>query len=249
MKLLSSVVSAQWHLNLSTQRWSSAHPSTQRQSWVSSSWEVLTLHHSSLVPLQWHLGHWLPFLLELVLRGRLPYGGSGKHFFQARWSPFPPRMTLVVSKFNHLIKVVMTSTYQFSSSVWSGGAIGLVNSTLDMVVEVVWVAASIRLVSCPIGQSSVWSLVKGTVAFIHSEMVTHGDFGESALPRSVGVGWGHQLVVPGLILPKPWMKSCLVKMMCFFTLSLSSRTLLTKGWKSGSTGGLSLSAHYCNPWA
>ena len=85
--------------------------------------------------------------------------------------------------------------------------------------------------------------------YAFSETVTCGDSGESALPRSVRVGWGHQLVVPGLILPKPWMTSCLVKMTYSFTLSLSSRRLLAKGQKSGSTGGLSLSAQYCNPQA
>ena len=42
-----------------------------------------------------------------------------------------PRMTLVVSKFNHLIEVVMTSTYCFSSSVQFSGTLGLVNSTPD----------------------------------------------------------------------------------------------------------------------
>ena len=57
---------------------------------------------------------------------------------------------------------------------------------------------------------------------------------------SVGVGWGHRLIVPGLILPKPWIMSCLKKMMCSFTLSLSSRTLLAKGQKSGSAVRLSL---------
>ena len=87
--------------------------------------------------------------------------------------------------------------------------------------------------------------------YIFSEVVTHVSQvpagSDSALPRSVGVGWGYQLVVPGSILPKPWMMSCLVKMMCSFTLSLRSRTLFAKGQKSGSTGGLSLSAQYCNP--
>ena len=43
------------------------------------------------------------------------------------------------------------------------------------------------------GQSSTWSLVKGTMVYILSEMVTYGDSGESTLPRSVGVveatGW------------------------------------------------------------
>ena len=46
------------------------------------------------------------------------------------------RTTPVVSKFNYPIEVVTTSTYQFSSSIPSGEAIGLVNLTLDMVGEV-----------------------------------------------------------------------------------------------------------------
>ena len=101
------------------------------------------------------------------------------------------RMTPVVSKFNHLIEVVTTSTYHFSSSVWSSGAIGLVNSTPGRAVEAVWVAASIRLASCPLGQSSTWSLVEGNAVYTLSEIVTQDDSGESALPMSVGVGWSH----------------------------------------------------------
>ena len=40
-------------------------------------------------------------------------------------------------KINCLIKAVMTSAYQLSSSVLSSGAIGLVSSTQDMVGEAV----------------------------------------------------------------------------------------------------------------
>ena len=171
-----------------------------------------------------------------------------------------PRMTLVASKFKLLIKMVITSTYHFSSSVWLSGAIGLVNSTPDMVAETVWVAALIRLISCPIGCFSTWSLVEGTMVYLLSgmdpndeEVVTCASWAsagyESMLLISVRVGWGHQLVVPGSILSKPWIMSCLEKMMCSFTLSLSSRTLLAKGQKSESTGRLSLSAQYCNPQA
>ena len=47
-----------------------------------------------------------------------------------------PRMTLVVSKFKLLTKVVTIITYCLSSSVQSGGTMGLVNSTTDAVVEV-----------------------------------------------------------------------------------------------------------------
>ena len=135
------------------------------------------------------------------------------------------RTTLVISKFNLLIEVVTTSTYHFSSSAWLGAVIGLVNSTPDMVVEVVWVAASIRLASCPIGRSSTWGLVEGTMVYILSEVVTCTSWAPArpdfTLPRLVGVDWGHQLILPGSIHPKPWMTSCLEKMMCSFTLSLS----------------------------
>ena len=85
------------------------------------------------------------------------------------------------------------------------------------------------------------------------EVVTHVSWAsaesESALLMSVGMVWGHWLIVSGSILPKPWLTSCLEKTMCSFILSLSSRTLLAKGQKSGSTGRLSFSTQYCNPWA
>ena len=80
-------------------------------------------------------------------------------------------------------------------------------------------------------------------------MVTCGYSGGSTLPKPVGVVRGHWLVAPGLTLPKPWMMSHLVKTTCSFTLSLISLTLLAKGWKSGSSGGLSFCAQYCNPRA
>ena len=48
-----------------------------------------------------------------------------------------PRMTLVDSKFNLLTKAVTTSIYCLSSSVWSGGTMGLVNLTTDAVVGMV----------------------------------------------------------------------------------------------------------------
>ena len=138
------------------------------------------------------------------------------------------RSTSAVSKFSYHIEAVMTSTYQFCSSILSGGVIGPVSSTLDMVGEVVWVVASIELVSCSTG----WSPSSGSIPLKLVELV-----------------WGHWLVAPGLTLPKPLMMSYLVNMTCSFTLSLNSMTLLTKGQKSGLSVGLSFSTQYCNPTA
>ena len=234
-----SVVPAQWCLSLSVQRWSSVHPSAQRQVWVSSSWEVLTLHHSSSSFTM------VPWSLIALLAGpdrTATIQGLWKALLLGEAVTVSPRTTPVVSKFNCLIEVVMTSTYQFSPSILSSRVIGLVSSTPDMVGEAVWVVASIKLAFCSTGWSSTWSLVEGTV-------VTCGDSGGTTLLKPVGVGWGHWLVAPWLTLPKPWMMSHLVKTACSFTFSLSSRTLLAKGQKSGSYGGLSLSAQYCNPQA
>ena len=55
------MVSAQWHLNPSTQRQSSAYPSTQRQSWASPLWEVGDILYDGPLWLGspgW--GHWGP---------------------------------------------------------------------------------------------------------------------------------------------------------------------------------------------
>ena len=169
------MVSAQWCLNPSPQRQSSVYPSAQRQTWASPLWGS---HSASFFPSS--------FMVAVTVS---------------------PRMTLVIYKFKLLTEVVTTNTYPFSSSVWLGGAMGLVNLTPDVVVEAVWVAASIRLASCPIGQSSIWSLVEGTVVYLLSgrdpndeEVVDHVSWApaesESVLPMSVGVGWGHWLIVP-----------------------------------------------------
>ena len=233
------MVTTQWHLSLFAQRQSSVHPSTQRWVWVSSLYEVLLLHHSSssftMVP-------WPLIALLACPERTATIWGFWKAPLPGKAVTDSLRSTLVVSKFNCLIKAVMTSPYQFSSSVLSSGAIGLISSTADMVGEEVWVGASMKLVLCSTGQSSTWSLVEGTMA-------THGDSGGSTLPKPVGAVWGHWLVAPRLTLPKPWMMSHLVKTTCSFTFSLRSMTLLTKGGKSGSSGRLSFSAQYCNPHA
>ena len=65
------MVSAQWHLNPSAQRWSSAYPSTQRQSWASLLWEVCNILNDGT------LG-WDP-LVEAT-EGHSPHrGGHGVH--------------------------------------------------------------------------------------------------------------------------------------------------------------------------
>ena len=253
------MVSTQWHLNSSTQRQSSAYSSTQRQSWPNPLWHS---HSTSFFPSSFIVAPWL--LIALLFQmgpGRTAaVQGFKKAPPPAEVVTMSPRMTLVVSKFKLLTEVVTTNMYCFSSSVWLGGMMGLVNLTADAVMEAVWVAASIKLASWPIGQSSIQSLVEGTVVPPLSgrdpndeEVVpcvpqTSAEF-DSTLPMAVKVGWGHWLIVPGSNLPKPWITSCLEKITCSFTLSFSSRTLLTKGQKSRSAGRLSLSAQYCNPQA
>ena len=118
---------------------------------------VIVLSFSQhLVPSQWCLDCWSPFWRE-----QLPCRDSRKHSCWAGWS-LSLRMTPVVSRFNLLIEAVTTSTYHFSS-IWLGRVIGLVMLTPDTVAEGAWGAASIKLASCPIGQSSIWGLVEGTV--------------------------------------------------------------------------------------
>ena len=137
---------------------------------VSSSWEVLTPHHSSS---SFTMAPWSLIALLAGPERMATIWGFRKALLPGEVVTVSPRTTLVVSKFNCLIEVVTTSTYQFSS-VLSGGAIGLVSSTPDMVGEVVRVDASIKLGLCSTGQSSTWTLVEGTVA-------THGDSGGSSL--------------------------------------------------------------------
>ena len=138
------------------------------------------------------------------------------------------RSLLAYPKLSCLIKVVMTSTYQFSSSVLCGGVICPIGSALDMAREAVWVVASVKPVSCSLG------------------LLPNGS---AILPKPGELGWGHWLVTPGLTLPKPWKRSHLVNMTCSLTISLNSMTLPAKGWKSGLSRGLSSSTQYCSPLA
>ena len=62
-------------------------------------------------------------------------------------------------------------------------------------------------------------------------------------------GWGHQLVDPRWIAPKPWTTSQWLKVTCSCMVSLSSTMLPTKGWRSGLLGRLSFSIQYCRPLA
>ena len=253
------MVSAQWHLNPSPQRWSSAYPSAQRLSWSSPLWDSYSV---SFFPSSFMSAHWLPIApLSRMGPGRIAtIWGFWKAPPLAKAVTMSLRTTPVISKFRLLTETVTTNMYHFSSSVQLVGTMGLVNSTTDVVVEAVWVEASIGLASWTIGQSSIWSLVEETVVSPFSGRdpndegavpcisQTPAEF-DSVLLVPLMVGWGHQLIVPGLILPKPWITSCLEKMTCSFPLSLSSRTLLDKGQKSRSTGRLNLSTQYCNPWA
>ena len=230
----------QWHLSLSTQRQSSVYPSTQRQVWVGSVHKVLILHHSSssftMVP-------WPLITLLAGLERTATIWGFWKAPLPGKAVTVSPWSTLVVSKFNCFIEVVTTSAYPFSSSILSGGAIGQVSSTPDMVGEAVWAVASIDLVFCSTGQSSTWSLAKGNCGsmwwqwWFHSFEACWGSLGPLA---GSPLGW------PSL---SPWMMSHLVKSTCSFTLSLSSMIILAKGQKSRSSGGLSFSVQYCYPWA
>ena len=223
------MVSAQWHLNPSAQRWSSAYPSAQRWSWASPLWGS---HSASFFPSSFTVVPWL-LIAPLAWMGperTAAIWGFWKAPPLAKVVTVSPRMTSVISKFKLLIEVVTTNKYCFSSSVQMGGAIWLVNSTPDAVAEVFWLVASIRLALCPISQTPTWSLVEGTVVHLLSGRDSNDEEvvicvpwapaeSESMLPMSVGVGWGHQLIVPESILPKPWITSCLEKMTCSFPLS------------------------------
>ena len=161
------MVSAQWCLNHSTERQSSAYPSAQRQSWASLLWDS---HSASFFPSSFTVAPWL-LITPLAQTG--PERTAAIWGFQkapplAKAVTMSPGTTPVISKFKLLTEAVTTKMYHFSSSAWSGGVMGLVNSTPDAVVEAVWVAASIRLMSNPIVQSSIWSLVEGTVVYLLS---------------------------------------------------------------------------------
>ena len=251
------MVSARWHPNPSTQRWSSAYLSTQRWSSANPLWHS---HSTSFLPSSFTVAPWLliALLSQMGLGRTAAIWGFWKATPLAEAVTASPRMTPVVSKFKILTEAVTTNTYCLSSSIQSGRMMGLVNSTTEAAAEASWVVAWIRLASWPVSWSSILGVVERTVApFLsgggsnNEGVVPHvsqtpAEF-DSALPMPVMVGWGHQFVVPGSILPKPQMMSCLEKMTCSFTLPISSRMFLAKGWKSQLAGGLNFSAQYCNP--
>ena len=109
------MVSAQWHLNPSAQRWSSAYPSAQSQSWASLLWGS---YSASFFPSSFMVAPWL-----LIT----PLAQTGPERTAAIWGfwkvPPPaeavtmsPRTTPVISKFKLLNEVVTTNMYCFSSS-------------------------------------------------------------------------------------------------------------------------------------
>ena len=115
-------------------------------------------------------------------------------------------------------EAVMTSRYWFSLSVPDGGVVHLATSSSAM-WEVMWVVVSIK--SCPLtGSNRTW------------------------LNRVV---WGHQLVDPRWIAPKPQTTTLLVNVTCSHTVSLSSTTLPAKGQRSRLSSRLSPSAQCCSP--
>ena len=207
------MVSTQWCLNPSTQRWSTAYLSTQRQSWDSPLWHS---HSASFFPSSFMVAScWLVAPLSWIGPWRTAaIQGFWKDPPPAEVVTMSPRMTPVFSKLKLLTKAVTTNMYCFSSSVQLVGTMGLVNLTTDVVTEAVWVAASIGLASWPISQSSIWSFVEGSVVSPLSrrdpndeEVVQHvswtpAEFDTAPL-MPVMMGWGHWLVVPGSILPKP----------------------------------------------
>ena len=112
----------------------------------------------------------------------------------------------------------MTSRYWFSLSVLDGGVVHLVMYSSAM-GKVVWVVVSIK--SCPsTGGDSIW------------------------LNR---VAWGHQLVDPRWVTPKPCTTSQWSKVTYSCTVSLSSTTLPAKGQKSGLRGRLSFPPNIAGP--
>ena len=130
------MVSTQLHLNLSTQRQSSAYPSTQRWSWASPFWHS---HSASFFPSSFMVVPWLLIApLSQMGPGRTAaIWGFWKAPLPAGMVTMSPRMTLVISKFKLLTEAVTTNTYCFSSSVQLGGMMGLVNLTTDAVAEAV----------------------------------------------------------------------------------------------------------------
>ena len=64
---------------------------------------------------------------------------------QAEAVTMSTRTTPVISKFKLLTEVVTTNMYQFSSLVQSGGTMGLINLTTDVVADVVQPQSDLHL--------------------------------------------------------------------------------------------------------
>ena len=109
-------------------------------------------------------------------------------------------ISLLVPKLSCPTEAVTTSRYWFSLSVQDGGVVHLAASS-SATGERVWVVVSIK--SCPSTGSDSTQLNR--------------------------VLWGHWLVDPRWITPKPQTTSLLVNVTCSHTVSLSSTTLPAKG--------------------
>ena len=116
------------------------------------------------------------------------------------------------------LSCLTTSRYQFSPSVPNSGVEHPAASS-SATGEVVWVVTSAKSCSSTGGDSM-------------------------QLNRVV---WGHLLVDPRWITPKPWTTSQWLNVTCSLTISLNSAMIPTKGWRSGLLGRLSFSAQYCRP--
>ena len=113
-----------------------------------------------------------------------------------------------------------TSRYHFSLSV-PDREVEHPATSYSATGEVVWVVTSAKSCSST-GSGSTW------------------------LNRVV---WGHLLVDPRWITPKPWTTSQWLKVTCSGIVSLNSTMLPTKGRRSGLLFGLSFSTQYCRPLA
>ena len=138
----------------------------------------------------------------------------------------PSRPLPADSKLSCPIKAVMTSKYQFSPSIPTGGVVCLIGSASVMAEEMVRVVAFVKPVSDLLG------------------LLPNG--GITQLDKLV---WGHWFIALGSTLSRSWRRFQLVNTTCSFTVSLNSMSLPTKGWKSGPSGRLNFSAQYCSPLA
>ena len=122
------IVSAKWHHNPSTQRWSSAYSSAQRQSSAYPLGEVLgrlllhgwssvkSLLASSSMVVLW----WLPSLPSLESPGReATMQGFPKVILPTEAIMVSLGVTPVASRFNHPMEVVTVSIHGFSPLTWS----------------------------------------------------------------------------------------------------------------------------------